>query len=1035
MSEFYADLHIHSRYSRATSKKLTPRQLAAWAGVKGLRVVASGDFTHPGWLQELEEQLEQEDSGLLRLKDTDGLDREIPWLRGERIPVQPRFILCTEISSIYKRGGCVRKIHNLIFFSGLERVKRFNRRLAEVGNLESDGRPILGLDSRDLLEMTLDTDPSAFLIPAHIWTPWFSLFGSKSGFDSLEECFGDLASEITALETGLSSDPEMNWFWSELDRFHLVSNSDAHSGEKLAREANIFSGEVCYDTISRALKGGGDGARFLGTVEFFPEEGKYHLDGHRKCDVVLHPRETKELGGRCPVCGDPVTVGVLHRVLSLADRDSPVQPRDKPGFTSLIPLSEILSEVLGTGPKTKKVCNTFRQLLRGFGSELDILRSVPPDDLKPFSRGLAEGIARMRKQEVHREPGFDGRYGRICVFTPRERGELRHGRSLISLDPGAPAEEPAQGTAARSPLRSEAEGGDEPAAHIFNPEQEEALEAGPKPVLVEAGPGTGKTRTLLGRLQRLLHRGTSPRRILTVTFTRAAARELRERLLALFGEKQGLPRADTLHALAFENWLQTHRETPVLLSEDEAVQAFSQANPDLPAARVKEEWQHLSLAREGRDPSGSQGARAQAYFQHKAHWNLVDYLDLLECWLEQLRDRTGPGPYTHVLVDEIQDLSPLQLTLIRHLLPETGEGFFGIGDPEQSIYSFRGAMSEVRSALASTWPDLRVVTLRRNYRSKQNLLDFSGSLFPGNASLAAATEGRGSIYLYEAQSAEQEAAWIAERAKSLLGGTAHSEADRHRAGRLGPGDIGVLVRFKGLIPPLEKAFERQGIPYAVPEASPFWQDRRIQLILNTVGAYLGIAQPEGSEALDCPPRILSEGPTGLAAYYQDVPPFDHLFWKSDAFRRLKAAYQEQGGWQGLLSWIRLESELSAVRERAQKVRVITMHAAKGLEFETVFLPALEQGIVPFAGKDLLSGRAPGERGGGADREEEKRLFYVALTRARQELYLSRAARRRIFGRQHRLGPSEFLDLLPREEAVRYRSVAHTVKQEKQLRLI
>ncbi|HCO12054.1 MAG TPA: DNA helicase UvrD, partial [Desulfonauticus sp.] len=299
MDRFIADLHIHSPFSRATSKKLLPRNLAAWAEIKGLDVVATGDFTHPKWLEILEEELVEVEEGLFELKNKQGLTKEIPGFSGE-LKGKVRFILSAEISSIYKKRGKVRKIHNLVYVPSLDKAKELNRKLAEIGNLHSDGRPILGLDAKDLLDMVLELDSKAFLVPAHIWTPWFSLFGSKSGFDSIEECFEDLSKYIFALETGLSSDPEMNWLLSKLDRFFLVSNSDAHSGENLAREANIFQGEVSYTGVYYALRGEGLSHKFLGTLEFYPEEGKYHLDGHRKCKVVLTPQETLSRGGICP---------------------------------------------------------------------------------------------------------------------------------------------------------------------------------------------------------------------------------------------------------------------------------------------------------------------------------------------------------------------------------------------------------------------------------------------------------------------------------------------------------------------------------------------------------------------------------------------------------------------------------------------------------------------------------------------------------------------------------------------------------------
>ena len=311
MKQFRADLHIHSRYSRATSKKLTLPLLAAWARIKGLSVLGSGDFTHPKWRAEMKDSLESdEQSGLLRLKKPipqDILTQEAPWL-AKCPPEQILFIPQAEISSIYKKDGRTRRIHNLVYVPDFEAAEHLCARLSQVGNLAADGRPILGLDARDLLEIVLETHPQAYMIPAHIWTPWFSLFGSKSGFDSVEQCFGDLSHHIFAMETGLSSDPAMNRLWSALDRFRLVSNSDAHSGDKLAREANIFSGQPSYHGILKALKEPDHDHKLIETIEFFPEEGKYHLDGHRSCGISTEPEDTKACNGRCPVCGKELTV-------------------------------------------------------------------------------------------------------------------------------------------------------------------------------------------------------------------------------------------------------------------------------------------------------------------------------------------------------------------------------------------------------------------------------------------------------------------------------------------------------------------------------------------------------------------------------------------------------------------------------------------------------------------------------------------------------------------------------------------------------
>jgi uncharacterized protein (TIGR00375 family) len=329
-----------------------------------------------------------------------------------------RFVLGVEISCIYKKGPRVRKVHHLVFMPSFEAAARFNASLAKIGNIRSDGRPILGLDSRNLLELVLKADPQGVLIPAHAWTPHFAVFGSESGFDSLEECFEDLTPHIFAIETGLSSDPAMNWRLSQLDGITLISNSDAHSPEKLAREANLFDTDLSYAGIFDAIKSR-DG-RFMKTLEFFPEEGKYHVDGHRKCQTRLDPKETLQRNGLCPVCNKPVTVGVLHRVERLADRAEATQPAGAADFENLIPLKEVLSEVLRVGPTSVRVDALYRRLLESFGNELFILRELPLARLEPEHPLVALALHRMRRGTVRIDAGYDGEYGTISLLSDED---------------------------------------------------------------------------------------------------------------------------------------------------------------------------------------------------------------------------------------------------------------------------------------------------------------------------------------------------------------------------------------------------------------------------------------------------------------------------------------------------------------------------------------------------------------------------------------------------------------------------------------
>jgi uncharacterized protein (TIGR00375 family) len=396
---FFADFHIHSAYSRATSRDMRPETIARAAAAKGLALVGTGDFTHPEWLGELREALEPAEPGLYMLKGR---------------PDSPRFMLTAEISNIFTQGGRGRRIHTVVFAPDFEVAEDIQNRLAAIGNIHSDGRPIFGFPVKELVRLCLEASPDCFIIPAHVWTPWFALFGAKSGFDSLEECFEEQSCHIHALETGLSSDPQMNWRISALDRYALVSNSDAHSPSKLAREANVFSCEMNYHSVCAAIRGEIPG--FDGTIEFFPEEGKYHYDGHRACNICLKPSETRRHDGLCPVCGRPLTVGVMHRVEELADRPEGFVPSSARPCLHVIPLEEIVREVYGIKTVTKRVRKTCETLVEHFGSELGLLLHVPEDELREgLTDEMFRAITAARRGDVRIFPGHDGVYGRVSI--------------------------------------------------------------------------------------------------------------------------------------------------------------------------------------------------------------------------------------------------------------------------------------------------------------------------------------------------------------------------------------------------------------------------------------------------------------------------------------------------------------------------------------------------------------------------------------------------------------------------------------------
>jgi uncharacterized protein (TIGR00375 family) len=419
---FIADLHIHSSYSRATSPEMVPEKLWKWAQIKGINVIGTGDFTHPAWFKELTQKLEPLGNGLFRLREE---------FRGSDVPgscvKDVLFLLTAEISCIYRKADKTRKIHSLIFAPDFESALRINVALSKIGNLKADGRPILGLDAQELLKIVIDESPSSMFVPAHAWTPHFSVFGAVSGFDSLGECFEELTPHIHAIETGLSSDPPMNRRLSVLDGITLISNSDAHSPARMGREANIFDTGLSYDAIQKAIE---TEKGFLGTIEFFPEEGKYHYDGHRLCKTRLAPKEAIDNNYLCPACGKKVTVGVLHRVERLADRREGEAPSGAPPYHSLIPLAEIIAETLGVGRASKAVERAYQGLIEKLGDEFFILMDAPLNDIeRAGSPIIREAVARVRAGNVHIAPGYDGEFGTIRIFTDEERAKNRASRT------------------------------------------------------------------------------------------------------------------------------------------------------------------------------------------------------------------------------------------------------------------------------------------------------------------------------------------------------------------------------------------------------------------------------------------------------------------------------------------------------------------------------------------------------------------------------------------------------------------------------
>ena len=966
---FLADLHVHSRYSRATSRTCNLVELARWAAIKGIRVVATGDFTHPAWRQEIREMLEKTDTGLYRLKPEFQPRDEIGSAAASRAE-DVFFILNVEISSIYKVAGQVRKVHSLVFAPDFAAMDVLSSKLDRIGNIASDGRPILGLDARDLLEIALESSPDCFVVPAHIWTPWFSVLGSKSGFCSIEECYRDLASHIFAVETGLSSDPAMNYRLSALDRFTLISNSDTHSPRRLGREANIIQGEPNYWSIRNALQKGSttretltrelvaaqymaqdsgalDSAEeFLGTVEFFPEEGKYHLDGHRKCGVRLEPEQTEQLEEKCPVCGRTVTVGVMNRVNQLADRQPDFAPQRRPPFWRMLPLEEIIAQLVGTGSTSKKVQTTYDEVIAKCGPEIPLLCFYPLEDLaRHASPAFVEAIRRARSEEVSIKAGYDGQYGTVELFAPGEAARLFGQMGLFEL----PTIKKKNTTPPSPPTRKKShalEGACETARQwdgALNDEQREAVAATGGPILVQAGPGTGKTFTLTQRIVRLIReQKVAPSQIVAVTFTRKAAEEMRMRVQHALGPGAAVCWIGTFHQLGLRILELFSREglcrlPKLILGKDDAWHLFYEALRD---CKVKLSSRRAKVVREIAAKAPTPEALnvldvfdipvqevmtryRRLLLQHDA----VEMDDLITLPLELLKQHQNVrsqilSSWKHILVDEFQDVNAAQYELVKLLMNPKGDGFFAIGDPDQAIYGFRGSDRSFFTRLPLEEPSCQLIHLRRNYRSQSNILGAARRVLGrqySNKALIPTYEGSELVKVVPLTDPAAEARFITRKIESLVGGTSFESVgcgvghDRNLSFR----DFAVLYRLNAVGDALEKVFANSGLPY----------------------------------------------------------------------QRSKR--------------MRPEEEADSLDPRAEAVSLMTIHASKGLEFSVVFIAGCEEGLIPYGILDTIPEMSE-------TIDEECRLLYVAMTRAKHLLYLTRAKKRSVYGSFLSGMPSRFL---------------------------
>lgn len=1015
--DFIADLHIHSHYSIATSRHLVPEYLEYWARIKGISVLGTGDCIHPGWMQELREKLEPTGNGLFRLRDEYRL-RESRELSHAHIPQGVHFMLTGEISTIYKKDGRVRKVHSLCLFPGFDQAISVQGRLDRIGNIRSDGRPVLGLDCRDLLEMVLDSGEGACLIPAHIWTPWFSVLGSKSGFDSLEECFDDLTGEIFAVETGLSSDPPMNRACSFLDPFTLVSNSDAHSPEKLGREATLFCTDIDYRAIHCALRGEGG---YAGTIEFFPQEGKYHYDGHRKCGICWDPVETLRHGGICPHCGREVTRGVMHRVAQLADRGAG-EPTDQP-FLSITALPDLLAEMLGQkNTSSRKVTELYHRIIRRIGSEFHVLLHAEGEEIAGAGGELlAEGIRRLRRGEVTISEGYDGEYGKIRVYDTAAGGSYDTG-SLFALEPSVAEHSRVKDSLRfdidefRARIRSvtTASAGEETADSVnvvlhpsFTEDQMSAIAHGGGPCFVIAGPGSGKTMVLTWRVRHLMeHDGIAHSRILLLTFSNRAAMELRDRLGRHLREPVMV---STMHSFGLQI-LAEHRDYFGrsagfrIAGDDERVRLVRGIAGD--DGDTRKLLGIIESVKTGGNPGSDPGGVVDRYNEKLQGADAFDLDDLISLPVMMLEGSEAVADlyrsqYTHLLLDEAQDINAMQYRLIRALAGPGSPHLFVVGDPDQSIYGFRGAGAKFMEELMRLYPCAATVSLKKSFRCPDGYLKSARQVLRSSATFTGVPSDV-RIQILKAQSDRSEADWIAGRIESDMGGvrsfsrdSGMSDGDAAR-GDVSFSDFAVLCRSSFQFNAITEAMRNHGIPYLVVDRDPFYRKPPYAGPLDRLRECL--SSSEGSRHEQCPICAMIVTGEPVKAVVRRLA--DEAGLEAHERKRLIDLSIPFGDrFNDFMRSLELRQGADDLEFASSSVTVMTMHASKGLEFDTVFIPGCEEGIIPFT--------MFGEEGEEHILEEE-RLLYVAMTRSRRCLVLTHTEGRTYRGRTMRQTRSRFL---------------------------
>jgi len=1052
---FIADLHIHSKYSRATSKECVPEYLDIWAKRKGIDIIGTGDFTHPAWRQELGDKLVQSEDGLYILKDEFIIPDDI--LLKDKSN-KTRFMISGEISSIYKKDGKTRKVHNLILLPDLKAAEAISCKLEAIGNIHSDGRPILGLDSRNLLEIVMDTCENAIFIPAHIWTPHFSMFGAFSDFNTVEECFGDMTPYIHSVETGLSSDPPMNWMLSQLDSYNLISNSDAHSPAKLGREANLFECDMSYSAVFQALGEKRENSGFAGTIEFFPEEGKYHYDGHRACGMCMTPSEANESDGKCPVCGRKLTIGVLHRVEELSDRKEGFVPENAAYYERLVPLQEIISASTGFSTTSLKTTTKYLQLLKEVGNEFYILRQAPFEEIEKVAGScVTEGIRRIRNGQITMTPGYDGEYGKVQIFKENELSLISGQMCFFDTDFKCNEKTSEKANTKKKQLlkeekKQEKVKTDDKKSVLaeLNEEQKEAVISKEHAVSVIAGPGTGKTKTLVSKIIYLIEEcKVKPSTITAVTFTNKAAKEMKERIESYFSNKKAVKNINigTFHSICLKRLNENKKTKVTIVDEQEALQLAQDVAEELGIKlSLKNMLLKISNMKNRKDSEenieNEEDLRFYEAYINKLKANkvldyddiLLDAFDLFE--KDSLKKTEKDSKFTYLLVDEFQDINEIQYKLVK-LWSSMGKEIFVIGDPDQSIYGFRGSNSKCFTRFDKDFGNAKTVRLVKNYRSAPEIIECAlpvicvqKETILQKRMIESQRKNGTEVRLLKMPDEFSQAVTIAKQINQMVGGidmldSQLFDSSYNQRRPVSFSDIAILYRTHRQAEVLEKCLRKEGIPYIVSGKDKVFDDNMVR---GTLCFFKYLLNPSDKVSLKTCLRTVMRCSEDTA--YNFIKSNNHVLNIQEStdeagllkwinmYEKYKDIVKSEMPYELILSWIKdndlfgneavekivniaifyndmdsFLNEMTLGRETdiqrsanlkytAESVRLMTFHASKGLEFSIVFLCGMNHGIIPLE----TSGKI-------MDEDEERRLLYVGMTRAKDELIMSTSSKK------------------------------------------